>query len=77
MGFGDVKLLAMVGGFQGWEASLFSLIIGSILGTIVGVSLMIARRGRLDMEIPFGPFIIAGAVLHMLGGPKIISWYLG
>jgi leader peptidase (prepilin peptidase)/N-methyltransferase len=77
MGFGDVKLLAMVGGFQGWEASLFSLIIGSILGTIVGLSLMIARRGRLDMEIPFGPFIIAGAVLHMLGGPAIISWYLG
>lgn len=77
MGFGDVKLLAMVGGFQGWEASLFSLIIGSILGTVVGVSLMIARRGRLDMEIPFGPFIIAGAVLHMLGGPSIISWYLG
>ena len=75
MGFGDVKLLAMVGGFQGWEASLFSLIVGSILGTIVGISLMIARRGRLDMEIPFGPFIIAGALLHMLGGPAIIDWY--
>jgi leader peptidase (prepilin peptidase)/N-methyltransferase len=77
MGFGDVKLLAMVGGFQGWEASLFALITGSILGTVVGVSLMIARKGRMDMEIPFGPFIVAGAVLHMLGGPAIISWYLG
>jgi len=77
MGFGDVKLLAMVGGFQGWQAALFSLIIGSILGTVVGLALMVARRGRLDMEIPFGPFIIAGAVLHLLGGPAIIHWYFG
>lgn len=77
MGFGDVKLLAMVGGFQGWQAALFSLIIGSILGTVVGLSLMVARRGRLDMEIPFGPFIIAGAALHLLGGPSIIDWYFG
>lgn len=77
MGFGDVKLLAMVGGFQGWQASLFSLIIGSVLGTIVGVTLMVVRRGRLDMEIPFGPFIVAGAMLHMLGGPALIDWYFG
>jgi leader peptidase (prepilin peptidase)/N-methyltransferase len=77
MGFGDVKLLAMVGGFQGWQASLFALIIGSVFGTIVGVSLMVARRGRLDMEIPFGPFIVAGALLHMFGGPALIDWYFG
>lgn len=75
MGFGDVKLLAMVGGFQGWEAALFALIIGSVLGTIVGVGLMAARRGRLDMEIPFGPFLIGGAFLHLMGGPAFIDWY--
>jgi leader peptidase (prepilin peptidase)/N-methyltransferase len=75
MGFGDVKLLAMVGAFQGWQASMFALIIGSLLGTVVGVSLMVARRGRLDMEIPFGPFIVAGAFLHLMGGPALIDWY--
>ena len=77
MGFGDVKLMAMIGGFQGWQAAVFALVIGSMLGTIVGVIAMIAKRGRLDMEIPFGPFLVAGAMLHLLGGPKLIAWYFG
>lgn len=77
MGFGDVKLLAMIGGFQGWEASIFSLIVGSMLGTVVGVGAMLLRRGRLDMEIPFGPFLVAGAMIHMLGGTRMVAWYLG
>jgi leader peptidase (prepilin peptidase)/N-methyltransferase len=75
MGFGDVKLLAMVGAYQGWEAALFALVIGSVLGTIVGLTLMIVRRGRLDMEIPFGPFLVAGALLHLFGGPAFLNWY--
>jgi len=75
MGFGDVKLLAMVGAYQGWEAAVFALVVGSIIGTVVGLALMIARRGRLDMEIPFGPFLVAGALLHMFGGPRILAWY--
>jgi len=75
MGFGDVKLLAMVGGFMGWQASLFTLIMGSLLGTVVGLVLMIVRRGRLDMEIPFGPFLAAGALLYLFGGPELIGWY--
>jgi len=77
MGFGDVKLMAMIGGFQGWQAAVFALVIGSMLGTIVGVIAMIAKRGRLDMEIPFGPFLVAGAMLHLLGGPRLIAWYFG
>ncbi len=76
MGLGDVKLLAMVGGYQGWEAALFSLIVGSLLGTLVGVGLMIGRGGRLDMEIPFGPFLVAGALLYIFGGPDLVAWYL-
>ena len=77
MGFGDVKLMAMIGGFQGWQAAVFALVIGSMLGTVVGVIAMIAKRGRLDMEIPFGPFLVAGAMLHLLGGPRLIAWYFG
>ena len=76
MGFGDVKFLAMVGGYQGWEGALFTLIVGSLIGTVIGIGLMLARRGRLDMEIPFGPFLAAGSFLYLLGGPKLITWYL-
>jgi leader peptidase (prepilin peptidase)/N-methyltransferase len=76
MGFGDVKFLAMVGGFQGWEGAVFTLIVGSLIGTIIGIGVMIARRGRLDMEIPFGPFLAAGSYLYLLGGPELVGWYL-
>ena len=76
MGFGDVKFLAMVGGYQGWEGALFTLIVGSLIGTVIGIGLMLARRGRLDMEIPFGPFLAAGSFLYLLGGPELITWYL-
>jgi len=77
MGFGDVKLLAMIGGLQGWEAAVFSLLIGSMIGSLVGIALIVARRGRLDMEIPFGPFLVIAAFVHMLGGPQLIAWYFG
>ena len=77
MGFGDVKLLAMIGGFQGWQAAVFALVVGSLLGTVVGLATMAVRGGKLDMEIPFGPFLAAGAVIHVLGGPSLIAWYFG
>jgi len=77
MGFGDVKLLAMVGGFFGWQGALFTLLVGSITGSFVGLAVMIARKGKLDMEIPFGPFLAAGAILYLFAGPRVISWYLG
>lgn len=76
MGLGDVKMLAMIGGFQGWEAVPFTLIVGSILGTVIGTGAIIARRGKLDMEIPFGPFLAAGSLLYLFDGPKLISRYL-
>jgi leader peptidase (prepilin peptidase)/N-methyltransferase len=75
MGLGDVKMLAMVGGLLGWEAAFFTLVVGSLIGTVFGLSAMLVRRGRLDMEIPFGPFLAAGCMLYMLGGPAFLGWY--
>ena len=77
MGLGDVKMLAMIGGLLGWEAAIFSLIIGSVIGTVFGLGAMLLRRGRLDMEIPFGPFLAAACGLYMIGGPQLLSTYLG
>jgi leader peptidase (prepilin peptidase)/N-methyltransferase len=75
MGLGDVKMLAMVGGLLGWEGALFTLVVGSIIGTAFGLCAMAVRGGRLDMEIPFGPFLAAGCYLYTLGGPELIHWY--
>lgn len=76
MGLGDVKMLAMIGGFQGWEAVVFTLMVGSLIGTVVGIGAIIARRGKLDMEIPFGPFLAAGSLLYLFDGPHLISTYM-
>ncbi|HYB98583.1 MAG TPA: prepilin peptidase [Candidatus Limnocylindrales bacterium] len=76
MGFGDVKLLAMIGGFLGWQAPLFSLMVGAITGSIIGLFLMLARKGKLDMAIPFGPFLAFGAFLYMIAGPQVVELYL-
>jgi leader peptidase (prepilin peptidase)/N-methyltransferase len=77
MGMGDVKLLAMIGGLLGWQASLFSLFAGAFAGSAFGLVTMVARRRGLDLEIPFGPFLAFGAVLYMLAGPPIVAFWLG
>ncbi len=77
MGLGDVKLLAMIGGLLGWQATLFSLFTGSLVGSVVGLAAVVLRRRQFDLEIPFGPFLAFGAVLYMFSGPELIDWWLG
>jgi len=77
MGFGDVKLLAMIGGLLGWEATLFSLFSGAIIGSIAGLGALALRGRKFDLEIPFGPFLATGALLYMFAGPRLIDWWLG
>jgi leader peptidase (prepilin peptidase)/N-methyltransferase len=77
MGLGDVKLLAMIGGLLGWQASLFSLFAGAIVGSVYGLAALVAKKSRrLDLEIPFGPFLAFGAVLYMFAGPRLIEMWL-
>jgi len=65
MGFGDVKLLAMLGAFLGWTAVFPIIFIGSILGTLVGVPLMYLNKADGRFAIPFGPFLSVGALIHI------------
>lgn len=76
MGGGDIKLLAMLGAFLGWEGVLFTIMASSLLGTIIGGGgMLISGKGR-RFAIPFGPFLSLGAVLYMLWGNLLIGWYL-
>jgi leader peptidase (prepilin peptidase)/N-methyltransferase len=77
MGGGDVKLLAMMGGFLGWQAVPFILFAASVVGSVIGLSIMAARRQDSRLAIPFGPFLAFGAITYIFYGPQIIAWYFG
>jgi leader peptidase (prepilin peptidase)/N-methyltransferase len=76
MGFGDVKLLAMIGAFLGWKGALVGLITGAFLGTLIGVLLMIKEKKDLKHPIPFGPFLSIGAIVFIFFGKEMIMVYL-
>jgi leader peptidase (prepilin peptidase) / N-methyltransferase len=76
MGGGDIKLIAMIGAFLGWQGAFFTILSGALLGSLVGVSLMVlGKNGRKD-KVPFGPFLSIGAILFTLWGDELIHWYL-
>jgi len=73
MGFGDVKLMAMVGAVIGvWKVLLVNLVLAPVLGAVVGLALKM-RTGR-DI-IPFGPFLALGTLIAIFWGDSIIAWY--
>jgi leader peptidase (prepilin peptidase)/N-methyltransferase len=77
MGGGDIKLMAMVGGFVGWKMVLVSIFIGSVIGSAVGVPLIAFKVIKRDTLIPFGPFLVAGSAIVIFFGPEIFAWYGG
>lgn len=69
MGMGDVKLLAMIGAFLGVNGVVFVILLSSVLGTLVGLTVILYKRGGLQYALPFGPFLsIAAAVYVFTGG---------
>lgn len=77
MGGGDVKLMGMVGAFLGWKGALLTIMIGSLVGSVTGLALIMLKRHQMDKVIPFGPFLALGALVTAFYGPDILSWYLG
>ncbi|MBE9514614.1 MAG: prepilin peptidase, partial [Chloroflexi bacterium] len=65
MGWGDVKLVALIGLAVGFPLVLFSIIVGAILGSIVALALMIARKRRFRETLPFGPFLALAAMITL------------
>ena len=74
---GDVKMLAMVGAFIGWQLTLLTLMMASFSGTIIGVFLIISKRGGMKYALPFGTFLALGAAVAATVGSSILDWYLG
>lgn len=76
MGGGDVKLLAMIGAFLGWKAVILTIVSSSLIGSIVGVTLMLWKGKDSKYAIPYGPFLSLGAVFSLFYGERILQWYL-
>ena len=68
MGGGDIKLLAMIGSFLGWQSLLFILLISSFAGAVVGITIMIVKGQDMKYAVPFGPFLSLGAVSYLFFG---------
>jgi leader peptidase (prepilin peptidase)/N-methyltransferase len=71
MGFGDVKFMAAIGAFLGWKATVFSLMVSSMIGAAVGVALIIMRRREWSSRLPYGPYIALAAVLWLFWGKSL------
>jgi leader peptidase (prepilin peptidase)/N-methyltransferase len=76
MGLGDVKMMLMVGAFLGWQLTMLTIFMASLLGSIIGVLLISMRGGNMKMEIPFGVFLGPSAILALFFGQGLIDWYL-
>jgi leader peptidase (prepilin peptidase)/N-methyltransferase len=76
MGGGDVKLLAMIGAFLGWDSVILTILLSSLVGSVIGIMMMIIRGKNLKYAIPFGPFLSLGAVIALFYKSEIIFWYL-
>jgi leader peptidase (prepilin peptidase)/N-methyltransferase len=77
MGWGDVKLAALIGLATGFPLVFLAIIMGAILGGIVAVALLIAKKRNRRQTIPFGPFLALAAMVTLLWGSNILNWYLG
>jgi len=76
MGGGDVKLLAMIGAFLGWPSIPVTLFLGSLAGSVVGLSFMAFKGFDRRYALPFAPFLCIGAIFHIFFGPELIQFYL-
>ena len=76
MGFGDVKLLGAIGAFLGWQGVLFTVIISSLLGATVGITLMLVGGRKLQSRIPYGPYLSLAAMIWIFWGPRLWNVYL-
>jgi leader peptidase (prepilin peptidase)/N-methyltransferase len=77
MGGGDVKMLAMIGAFLGWQQVIVTLVCSSIAGSIIGLLVIAVKRGGMKHALPYGTFLALAAVFASLWGDQLVTWYAG
>jgi leader peptidase (prepilin peptidase)/N-methyltransferase len=76
MGYGDFKLLAALGAWMGWQYLPVIILLSSVVGAVVGISLILVRGRDRNIPIPFGPYLAAAGWIAFLWGDQIIASYL-
>jgi prepilin signal peptidase PulO-like enzyme (type II secretory pathway) len=77
IGGGDVKLGIVMGLMFGWKMTLLALMISYLLGSVVGIMLLVLKKKELGSKLPFGTFLSASSVVVLLWGEEIWKWYVG
>ncbi len=77
MGMGDVKFIAGIGAFLGWQAALFTIFASSVIGGAIGLLLVLTSKKGWGSRIPYGPYIALAALLWVFFGRELINWYFG
>lgn len=76
MGYGDFKLLAALGAWMGWQVLPMIILLSSLVGAVVGISLILLKKQARENPIPFGPFLAAAGWLALIWGHALVSGYL-
>ena len=76
MGYGDFKLFAAIGAWLGWQMLPLVLLLAAVVGAVVGIALLAARRLGRGVPIPFGPYLAGAAWIALMWGPQIRDRYL-
>ena len=76
-GFGDVKLIIPLSLLMGWPEALVGVFMSFLLGALVGIFLIVTKKKNMKSAVPFGPFLIAGSLVALIWGARIVEWYVG
>jgi len=76
MGYGDFKLLGALGAWLGWQALPLVILLSSVVGALIGISLMLFARHARETPIPFGPYLAIAGVIGLFWGPEIVRRWL-
>ncbi|MBI5626912.1 MAG: prepilin peptidase [Nitrosomonadales bacterium] len=76
MGYGDFKLLAALGAWMGWQMLPLIILLSSLVGAVVGITLIVALKHGRNIPIPFGPYLAGGGFIALFWGQTLTQGYL-